>query len=88
DPAAHEGIKTAAVKNISLQMQLLEERLKVQTHPLENRKTVIDAYLFVFLRWVKMGLKTLSDYPSLNAFYERMMKDSGVQKALEEEKIL
>ena len=48
-------------------------------------RSIADPYLFVVLRWARAVKVDLSGLDHLHAFFERMRKDPGVQKALEEE---
>ena len=47
--------------------------------------TVADAYLFVMLTWAKKTNINFSRCSSLNAFFERMSRRDGVQRAMKEE---
>jgi glutathione S-transferase len=87
DENAHDAVREAACKQIDTQLQFLEECMTGKDHVLGNRRTILDAYLFVFLRWSKMMPKPLTDYPNLYRFLEQMATDPGVKRALEQQKI-
>ncbi|MGA9422149.1 MAG: glutathione binding-like protein [Rhodanobacteraceae bacterium] len=52
---------------------------------LTGSRSIADPYLFVVLRWAKSMKVDLSGYDNLERFFERMSKDSAVQKVLKEE---
>jgi glutathione S-transferase len=47
-----------------------------------GERSIVDPYLFVVLRWAQAMKVDLSGLDHLHAFFERMRKDSGVQRAL------
>ena len=87
DPAQHAAMKEQAKTQIHKQMELMEGQMKGRDWVLESRKTIIDAYLFAIFRWNKFLPRPLTDYPDLNRWYQKMGEDSGVQKALAEQKL-
>jgi glutathione S-transferase len=47
-----------------------------------GERSIVDPYLFVVLRWAQAMKVDLSGLNHLHAFFERMRKDPGVQRAL------
>lgn len=87
DETVYDQIRESAFKQIDTQFQFLEEHMTGKDYVFGDRRTILDAYLFVFLRWGKMAPKPLTDYPNLYRFFEKMAEDSGVKAALKEQKI-
>lgn len=52
-----------------------------------GERSIVDAYLFVVLRWAKYVQLDLEGLNNLENFFKRMSADAGVQKALKEESI-
>lgn len=52
-----------------------------------GERSIVDAYLFVVLRWAKYVQLDLEGLNNLESFFKRMSADAGVQKALKEESI-
>lgn len=50
-----------------------------------GERTIVDAYLFVVLRWAKFLKLDLGGLTHLENFFTRLSADAGVQKALKDE---
>lgn len=55
---------------------------------LTGELTIADAYVYVTLRWAKMLNIDLGALPRLEAYYQRIEADEGVQKALRTQGLL
>ncbi|MCE9625228.1 MAG: glutathione S-transferase N-terminal domain-containing protein [Deltaproteobacteria bacterium] len=83
----HPAIKDAAVEAVNRQMELLNERLAGREWVALDRKTIVDAYLFAILRWIKNFPRKIAEYPNLHRFYQKMAADPGVQRAMADQKV-
>lgn len=83
DESQHEAIRDTAHERLRGLYAELERRLNGREHPVDNRRTVADPYLYVLTRWIDLTPAELDDYPSLKAFRERTEADAGVRHALE-----
>ena len=81
----YDKLKQAAVEKIRTLMERINEKMRGQDHVFSGRRTVLDAYLFVFLRWVDKRAGGLEAFKELKRFLESMLQDAAVQKALREE---
>jgi len=50
-----------------------------------NRRTVVDAYLYVMCSWKDNTPTPLASFPALSAFKLRLDSDAGIQRALREQ---
>lgn len=81
DPVAVEKTRVQARERLRTLYQLADHQLEGR-EGLAGARSVVDAYLFVTVRWArKFGIE-LDDLPHLQAFMARMEADAGVQKAL------
>lgn len=87
DEHQYHAIREAAHKQIDACFQLLERHMSDRTYMVENRRTVLDPYLFVFCRWGKSLPKPFTDYPNLHRFLLQMADDEGVQRAMQAQSI-
>ncbi|MDX2240805.1 MAG: hypothetical protein NW224_08990 [Leptolyngbyaceae cyanobacterium bins.302] len=53
----------------------------------EDRRTVLDPYLFVFCRWSNSLPTPFSDYLNLHHFLMQLATDEGVQRAMQAQTI-
>ena len=70
------------------QLRTLFERIDKQLEGKQwvvGTRSIVDPYLFVVLRWARAVKVDLSGLDHLHAFFERMRKDPGVDRALETE---
>lgn len=86
EPQYH-AIREAAYKQIDACFQLLDRHMSDRNYMVEERRTVLDPYLFVFCRWAKSLPKPFTDYPSLHRFMMQMADDEGVQRAMQAQSI-
>ena len=75
--------KAAGMKLIEKMLSHLEEHMNGKDHIVGDRRTIADPYAFALIRWSK----PLDKYPSLKRFYEYMLMDDGVKKAMLEQGI-
>ncbi|MFT3729226.1 MAG: glutathione transferase GstA [Terricaulis sp.] len=80
-PEVREGL----VKNVLSRLKLLSGKLGDKPYLMGAHLTVPDAYAYVMLRWAKSFQIDFGAFANLTAFYDRMQKRPGVQKALSEE---
>jgi glutathione S-transferase len=87
DEHQYTAIREAAYKQIDVCFQLLDEHMSDRTYMVENRRTVLDPYLFVFCRWGNSLSKPFTDYPNLHRFLMQMAQDEGIQRAMQTQRI-
>ncbi len=87
DETIHAALRAQAAIELGRYFDVLDMTLKNNEWFVESRKTVLDAYLFVFCRWLKSIQESLEAYPNLKRYYQRLGQDVGVLTALEEESI-
>lgn len=83
DESQHETVRAAAHERLEALYGELEKRLGGRSHPVDDRPTVADAYLFVLTLWIDMTPVSLADFPGLQSFRQAMEADPGVNRALE-----
>ncbi len=76
------AVKAAAVKRIHRVAKVLEDQVGTTHHIVLNRRTLLDAYAYSMIRWIKQLEGGLAPYPNLQRFMDYMSKDYGVQQAL------
>lgn len=86
EPQYH-AIREAAYKQIDACFQLFDRHMSDRNYIVEERRTVLDPYLFVFCRWGKSLPKPFTDYPNLHRFMMQMADDEGVQRAMQAQSI-
>lgn len=87
DEHQYHMIREAAYTQIDACFQLLDRHMENRTYMVEDRRTILDPYLFVFCRWGKSLPKPFSDYPYLHHFLMQMADDEGVQRAMQAQSI-
>lgn len=87
DKQQHDAIRVAAYQQIDTCFQLLDRHMSDRTYMVEDRRTVLDPYLFVFCRWGNQLPKPFNDYPHLHRFMIRMADNEGVQAAMRAQSI-
>lgn len=87
DQQLHEAVREAAYQQIDACFQLLDRHMSDRTSMVEDRRTVLDPYLFIFCRWGNQLPKPLTDYPNLHRFMIQMAENKGVQAALQAQSI-
>ena len=76
----------AALAQLHVHYSRLDELMRDSTWRLFDRRTVVDAYLYVMCSWQARTPTPLTAYPSLNKYKTRLDLDPGVQRALREER--
>jgi glutathione S-transferase len=84
DASAPEGAKAYARDKAPLRFAYLEHHLEGRDYLLD-RFTVADAYLVTVLNWGRASGIDLTKWPSLLAYFKRMLDRPSVAKALGEE---
>jgi glutathione S-transferase len=87
DKNQYHAIREAAYQQIDFHFQLIDRHMNDRDYMVENRRTVLDPYLFVFCRWGNSLPKPFTDYPNLHRFMMKMADDQGVHMAMQEQKI-
>ncbi|UBF30402.1 glutathione S-transferase N-terminal domain-containing protein (plasmid) [Kovacikia minuta CCNUW1] len=82
DQQQHPAIQEAAYKQIDACFQLLDRHMENRTYMVEDRRTILDPYLFVFCRWGNILPKPFTDYPNLHRFLTHFAEDEGVKQAM------
>lgn len=77
-----ENIQKAAYKSIDALTSVLDDMLEGKKYIYKDKKTVLDAYVYIMSRWLADTPKSWESYPNLRAFMEHMAKDASVQKIL------
>lgn len=84
DPELHDRVRQSALGQVGSAFAFLERHMEGRDHVLGDKRTVLDPYLFVFLRWGKSVLpEGLGPFPNLNRFLLRLAEDPGVQRAMD-----
>ncbi|XGV94653.1 MAG: glutathione S-transferase family protein [Leptolyngbya sp. BL-A-14] len=83
DEHQYHAIREAAYKQIDACFQLLDRHMSDRLYMVEEHRTVLDPYLFVFCRWGKSLQKPFTDYPNLHRFLFQMAEDEGIQRAMQ-----
>ncbi|MDX1556192.1 MAG: glutathione S-transferase N-terminal domain-containing protein [Xanthomonadales bacterium] len=84
--AALQAVKDAAEKRVRRVTEELEKQIGDGKHIALGRRTLLDAYAYAMLRWLRFFDKELSPWPNIARFVSAMEADDGVQKALERER--
>jgi glutathione S-transferase len=87
NPELHQGLREKAYEVIGSQLEFLDDHLGDRQFMLGSQMSILDPYLYVFLRWAKMLPKPLSDYANLDRFFGQMTENDAVKRALKEQKI-
>lgn len=87
DEHQYHAIREAAYKQIDACFQLLDRHMENRSYMAEDRRTVLDPYLFVFCRWGNSLPKPFADYPNLHRFLMQMAADEGIQRAMRSQNI-
>lgn len=83
EESEHDKVRATAHERLKELYRELENRLDGREHPVGEKRTIADAYLFVLTLWLDMTPHSLDDFPDLKAFRDAMNADPGVAKALE-----
>jgi glutathione S-transferase len=83
--AALAAVKEAVAARIARVTRVLEEQVGDDGHVALGRRTLLDAYAYAMVRWIRLLEDGFRPYPKLAAFMERLAKDPGVRRALARE---
>jgi glutathione S-transferase len=84
DPHAPADVRAYTLKKVALRLELLERHLGDREFLMEHF-TVADAYLTTILNWAQYSGVDLGEWPSVEAYYQRMTQRPAVARALAEE---
>lgn len=84
DPKAPEAVKEYAREKIALRMGILEKHLAGREFLLE-RFSIADAYLVTVLNWAGATGVSLAQWPTVQAYHQRLLKRPSVARAFSEE---
>lgn len=87
DKQQYDAVREVAYTQIEACFQLLDRHMENRTYVVEDRRTILDPYLFVFCRWGKSLPKPFTDYLNLQRFLMQMAEDEGVQRAMQAQSI-
>jgi glutathione S-transferase len=79
-------VKQAAYGQLHVHYNRLDELMRDKTWRLFDRRTVVDAYLYVMCSWQARTPTPLTAYPALNKYKTRLDLDPGVQRAIRDER--
>lgn len=82
---ALQAVKDAAQKRIRRVAAEIETQIGGGRHIALGRRTLLDAYAFAMLRWLRLFEEKLAPWPNIARFMSAMEQDAGVQRALERE---
>jgi glutathione S-transferase len=83
--AALAAVKEAVGERIAMVTGVLEGQLGEEGHVALGRRTLLDAYAYAMVRWIRLLDGGFEPYPKLAAFMERLSGDPGVRRALARE---
>ncbi len=83
-----QAIKDTVFGEIDFQLGDLERHMEGREWVLGDRRSILDAYLFVICSWGRYVPGALDERPNLKAFAKRMMADTGVESALKQQGLL
>jgi glutathione S-transferase len=83
-----EAVKDFARSRARKVFPIAAERLETSAHLMGERFSVADAYLIWVLLLARVGGIDLSDWPSLTAYFDRMLQRPNVRDAIAEERHL
>jgi glutathione S-transferase len=84
DPKASDEVKAYAREKIELRFGLLEKRLSGREFLLDAF-SIADAYLVTVLNWALATGVSLSSWPTVQAYHQRLLKRRSVARAFAEE---
>jgi glutathione S-transferase len=80
--------KAGVTANLQKRLAWLEKQLAGKAYLFGDQFTVADAYLFTVLNWARMVNVSLTEYPTVTAFVERVRARPKVQEALKAEGLI
>lgn len=87
DQQQHHAVREAAHQQIDACFQLLDRYMENRTYMVENRRTILDPYLFVFCRWGNTLPNPFINYSNLHRFLMQLAEDADVQQAMQTQNI-
>ena len=84
DPKASDEVKAYAREKIELRFGLLEKRLSGREFLLDAF-SIADAYLVTVLNWALATGVSLSSWPTVQAYHQRLLKRPSIARAFAEE---
>lgn len=84
DPKAPDAVKAYAREKLGLRMAVLEKHLAGREFLLE-RFSVADAYLATVLNWTLATGVSLAEWPTVQAYHQRLLKRPSIARAFAEE---
>jgi glutathione S-transferase len=86
NPNMPEDIKEKIFKpNLKKALKFLDQHLAKQYYLSDKTLSIADCYLFVILTWIPHLGIPLSEYPSLELYFDRLNERKAFQQALKEE---
>ncbi|UQA60619.1 glutathione S-transferase family protein [Polyangium aurulentum] len=85
DRSQWADLKAHAVAKVRALLANLDRRLADREYPVGSHRTVVDAYLFVYLGWTEKLAGGIASFPNLTRVFARMNADPAVQKVLRAE---
>jgi glutathione S-transferase len=82
--SGNDGAKAFAREKLSLRMRHLSNQLRERSFLLKDF-SVADAYLFAVLNWSQYVGIALSEWPEVNAYFQRLTQRPSIGRALAEE---
>lgn len=82
DEATQNAVKQAGMKAVLDLYVRADKALAEQDYLAGNEITIADVYVYVTVRWAKALGMDLSGLPNLQAHFERVSQNNGVQSAL------
>jgi len=86
EDAALDAVKAGLEQRIRTVADVLEEQVGESTHIALGRRTLLDAYAYAMLRWLRKFDGGMEPWPGLSRFMSIMEDDAGVRNALDREK--
>lgn len=83
---ALKAVKDATELRIRRVADELESHIGNSNHIVLDRRTLLDAYAYAMLRWMRLLDENLTPWPNTDRFLNSMERDAGVIRALEREK--
>lgn len=84
--ASLAAVKAAAAMRIAAMAGILEDQIGEEGYVALHRKTLLDAYAYSMVRWIKNLEGGFEPYPKLRGFMARMSEDEGVRLAVQRER--
>lgn len=84
-PACTEETRQAQLAKIAGKLDFVEKSFGATKYLLGDQFTVADAYFFAVLNWSRMMGPDLKKWPTVEAYYERMLERPAVRAAMEAE---